>query len=117
MGLRVIVTGGGRAYQDRKKLFSVLDFIHRNGGIDELNHGGAKGADTLAEEWANSRRVNTCIHHADWKGLGPCAGPKRNQDMVDYGADLAVAFPGGKGTKDCVWRIRRANIDLFEVPR
>jgi len=115
MGIHVIVTGG-RHYKDRTRLYSILDFIHKNAGIELLNHGGAKGADTLADEWAQFRGVSTCVHHADWKGRGPGAGPYRNQNMVDHGADFAIAFPGGKGTKDCVFRIRRANIALFEVP-
>jgi len=111
-----IIVTGGRNYQDRKCVYSILDFIHRHSPITLLNHGGTNAADKLASEWAASRNVSECVHHADWEGLGPCAGPYRNQNMVDHGADLAIAFPGGKGTKDCVFRIKRANIALFEVP-
>lgn len=116
MTLRVIVTGG-RSYSDRARVYSVLDFVNRNAGISLLNHGGACGADALAHEWAASRGVSECVHHADWKHYGPSAGPKRNQDMVDHGADLAIAFPGGKGTHDCLMRCLRAGIDLVRVPQ
>ncbi len=50
---------------------------------------------------------------ADWS-LGRSAGPARNRRMVEFGADLAVAFPGGSGTADCVKRIKAAGIPFLD---
>ena len=51
---------------------------------------------------------------ADWKTFGKAAGPKRNQAMVDSGADLCIAFPskGSTGTIDCVERAKAAGIPV-----
>jgi predicted Rossmann-fold nucleotide-binding protein len=35
--------------------------------------------------------------------------------MVELGADLAIVFPGGRGTADCARRIRAAGIEIHEV--
>jgi hypothetical protein len=50
---------------------------------------------------------------ADWARHGNAAGLVRNQQMLDDGKpDLAVAFPGGKGTADMVRRARKAGIPI-----
>lgn len=81
-----------------------------------LIHGGARGADTLAEDWAV---VNWCTveeYKADWKTHGKRAGPIRNRQMLDEGKpDIVVAFPGGKGTADMVRRAQKANIEVIIV--
>jgi hypothetical protein len=52
----------------------------------------ARGADTLAEEWAKVRGI-PCT--ADWDDLGRKAGPIRNAQMLRKGRpELVVACPG-----------------------
>jgi len=62
--------------------------------------GGARGADTLAENYAKMIGVNTIIFKADWKKYGRAAGMIRNKDIIAQ-ADVVVAFWDGKskGTK------------------
>lgn len=57
------------------------------------------------------------IHYADWAKHGPAAGPIRNQEMVDAGADICLAFPldDSKGTIDCLRRTTEAGIPI-ELP-
>ena len=50
-----------------------------------------------------------------WKMHGKKAGPLRNQEMVDAGTDLVVAFPGGRGTADLVRRARAAGLQILVV--
>jgi len=111
--ISVIVTGG-RAYADRARVFAVLDAIHAETPIALLRHGCATGADALAQAWAEEH-VPQSYWPADWKKHGNAAGPIRNQAMVDAGADLVVAFPGGRGTVDCVRRARKAGIPVKEI--
>lgn len=79
-------------------------------------HGGAKGADDLADQWAVLHGVVPHIYKADWEGYGIAAGPIRNQKMLDEGKpDIVVAFPGGSGTADIVARARKAGVKVIEV--
>lgn len=77
--------------------------------------GGAKGADSLAIEWAKARGVTYEVHPAQWDVHGKAAGPIRNQEMIDAGIDLLVAFPGGRGTAHMISRCKLANIEVYEV--
>lgn len=105
-------------------------------------HGKAyKGADALAASWVARWRgkgwpVEQERHPADWgadcvKGCKPnhrrtkngrefCpfAGFRRNQAMVDLGAQLCLAFwrDNSSGTKDCIDRARKAHIPVLIVP-
>ena len=76
-------------------------------------HGGARGADAWASDWTRYQRYAVEeVHPADWAKYGRAAGPIRNQEMVDAGADACFAFPviGSVGTYDCMRRARRAGI-------
>lgn len=49
---------------------------------------------------------------------GPYRAPvERNQIMVDLGADLCLAFTGGRGTADCVRRARAAGIRVISFEK
>lgn len=93
-------------------------------------HGDAPGTDTLAA-YAVSELRSTYFywidygfdpivepHPADWDAHGKAAGPLRNQQMVDLGADVCLAFhrtgAGNRGTADCVKRAREAGIRVVE---
>lgn len=88
------------------------------------------GADEYAYRWAlrmatgHPSNVESERHPAAWKTHGNAAGLIRNQEMVDAGADLCLAFRymGSKGTMDCVNRasvagipIRMLELDLIEL--
>ena len=92
-------------------------------------HGAAPGADSLAARAAADYGLRPEAHPADWNGLGKAAGPLRNQEMVDLGADVCLAFvePCAKdecpqprphdshGTADCVTRARAAGIPVRQI--
>lgn len=111
---RVLVTGG-RNYRDRETVYRTLDALALTGGIAEVIHGAATGADALAHQWCMSREVQVVRCPADWKQHGNAAGPIRNRAMLAHRPDLVVAFPGGKGTADMVKQARRACVDVIEV--
>jgi hypothetical protein len=83
---------------------------------DVIIHGGATGADTLAQAYANDRVIPTLVFKADWDKYGRAAGPKRNAAMLKQGKpDLVIAFPGGKGTADMVRRAEAAGVPVRRV--
>jgi hypothetical protein len=120
IGIRVIVCGG-RNYRDRETAFATLDRISSEmGGIIEVSHGGAAGADQLANEWCKERGVACRVFPADRKQYGKAAGPRRNQTMLDHcllvhGLDLVIAFPGGKGTNDMLRRASALHVSVWQV--
>ena len=106
-----------KAYREREALRKVLDYwyeFHANGDL-ELAHGGANGADTLAQVWAESNYAPCQVFEADW-GHGKMAGPVRNLRMLmDFAPDFVLQFPGGRGTENCVMTAKRMKIPVVKV--
>jgi hypothetical protein len=117
--VRVIVTGS-RRWTNPALIEAALDRIAPIYG-DRLVivHGAARGADTIARAWAIRNGIRHEPHPAKWNehrgqlGGNP-AGVIRNQEMVDAGAHLVIAFPlaGGRGTQDCMARAEQAHIPV-----
>lgn len=119
--MSVIVVTGGRDFDDAAFVQRVLDVVHVRQPISLLLHGGARGADTLAGQWARSKRVDVEVHPARWDDFGRSAGVRRNREMLLRAWDLEVrglvAFAGGRGTADCVRQARQIGIPVWEVGR
>jgi len=113
--MRVLVTGG-RDYADRATFYFVMDQLHAVHGFDCVIHGAARGADALADAWAEERGVVRLPFKADWRGDQKQAGPIRNSRMVHEGKpDMVVEFVGGAGTADCVRKALAARVPVYEA--
>lgn len=116
--LKILVTGG-REYSNRPFVFSALDHVHHARGISLVIHGAARGADTIAGEWAASRGVEQMpfpISPEEWRRLGLVAGPMRNHRMLLIGKpDGVIAFRGGAGTADQVRRSILEGIPVWDL--
>lgn len=78
--------------------------------------GMAKGADSLAIDWAVVNWLRWEEYPADWETHGKAAGLIRNQQMLDEGKpDLVVAFPGGRGTADMIRRAEKAGVEVIKI--
>lgn len=90
---------GSRNFQDYDLLKQILD----EHGITEIVSGGAKGADSLGEKYANEHNLPIVIFKPDWKRLGRGAGLARNKTIVEN-AEFVVAFWDGisKGTQNSI---------------
>jgi hypothetical protein len=115
---RVIVTGG-REYSDRAKVNEILDdllFKHR---LLVIIEGGCRprGADHLAAKWAEAMLPEDQheTHFANWTEYGKMAGHLRNFHMASLGANLCIAFPGGRGTEDMKRQARKYGIRVREI--
>lgn len=112
----IVLVTGGREYSNKEHLFKVLDRAREKKGISVVVHGNAKGADSLACEWAKSRGVQEVIIPANWKGLGKRAGMDRNKFMLLFARpDFVIAFEGGKGTAHMVEIATEKGVPLFHA--
>ena len=123
--MRILVCGG-RDFKDWKLLRDTLDVflpqpIEDRIGLMNNRHitiisGCAKGADSLAFDWASIHRTNYEGYPADWEKYGKLAGYIRNKRMLDEGKpDLVIAFPGGKGTAMMVKIAKEAGVEVREI--
>jgi predicted polyphosphate/ATP-dependent NAD kinase len=110
-----VIACGGRDYADAARVDRILSTIHEALQMDDLIHGGASGADTLAASWAMRAGVRVREYQADWATLGRAAGPSRNAAMLMACPALVVAFPGGRGTADMVAQAGKARVPVWAV--
>jgi hypothetical protein len=109
-----------------------------NDGDWTIVHGDSRGADAMADDFAFVNLYQVERYPANWTGscrdtcrpdhrrqrwdgadYCPAAGNYRNQDMVDLGADVCIAFfkrnARNAGTWDCVMRAEAAGIKVVRV--
>lgn len=125
--MRIIVCGS-REWVNFTKVNDVLDEILERAPYSlTVIHGACPaGADRWATEWCERKRqegapgeiVHEVRVHADWRNRGKAAGPIRNQEMADAGADLCLAFWNGesRGTLDMITRATKTGIPTRIVP-
>ncbi|GCD94058.1 SLOG family protein [Embleya hyalina] len=110
-----ILTTGSRHWTDATAIkAAITDTLTEYGPDATVVHGAAPGADTLVDQVARSLGLPTERHPAQWRARGRSAGPIRNQQMVDLGAVVCLAFPlaGSFGTADCMRRATAAGIPV-----
>jgi hypothetical protein len=103
---------GSRSFADRSLLFRTLDECRHR--IRLIVSGGARGADSLAQEWASERGVPCRVIRPKWKDdhgrFDRSAGFKRNGDVVNN-ADEVLAFWDAQsaGTRHAIELARKQN--------
>lgn len=127
---RILITGS-RNWPDHHSVAAAIsgEIIEESNrrGIDPavmadavtIVHGHCPtGADAFADDFSESFLGKPAKRYpADWKKHGRGAGPIRNQQMVDAGADVVLAFPqaGSRGTLDCMKRAEAAGIKVIRI--
>tara|TARA_B100000214_G_scaffold100086_1_gene69745 strand:+ start:2446 stop:3102 length:657 start_codon:yes stop_codon:yes gene_type:complete len=112
--VRVLVCGG-RDYQDRDFMWNKLEQVmahvdSNNEFIYSLAHGAAKGADSLAGEWAKEKDIEVEEYPADWHIHGRSAGMYRNKVMLNTKPEYVIGFFGGVGTANMIRIAKEAGI-------
>lgn len=108
---------GGRNFNDYHLLLEKLYFFFEaHSQFDTLISGGAKGADSLGERWANHWGIKIERYLPDWDKYGKSAGFIRNQLIVDA-CDIVIAFWDGKskGTADTINKAKIAKKPTFII--
>lgn len=91
---------GSRTFDDLNKFHKIIQILKNNYTFSLIVSGGAKGADSMGEKYADDNNIPKLILKADWKKFGKRAGFIRNVDIIKN-CDLCVAFWDGNshGTK------------------
>jgi hypothetical protein len=92
--MRIAVVGS-RGFEDYKILKAVVDELRTIYDIKTIVSGGANGADSLAEQYAEENNLEMKVFPAKWKELGKKAGYVRNIEIWDD-SDMGVAFWDGQ---------------------
>lgn len=103
---------GSRSFSDYQLVCDNLKHIE----IDLLISGGAIGADSLGEKYANENNIPTKIFLPDWEKHGKMAGFIRNTDIITE-ADVIVAFWDNvsKGTADSIEKGKKLNKKIIII--
>lgn len=115
-----LIIAGGRDFSDKVRFYRSM-----NEYVTELNQQGIeiatvvcgtrwtpgtkpRGADEFGDFWAQENGIPVKYFEADWNRYGRSAGPRRNQEMGDYG-DQAIVFWDGesRGSKNMIDIMRR----------
>jgi hypothetical protein len=127
----VLITGS-REWDYPFVVYGALhDQLVEHGRIVVVHGDCPTGADRDARDWATRniltgmRKGEAIVGHeaypAYWTELGKSAGPIRNKDMVDLGADICLAFPtpSSRGTISCMDLASAAGIHVvnYGTPR
>ena len=83
---------------------------------DMIITGGAKGIDTLAEQYADQHKISKFIIRPRYDLYGRAAPIKRNQEMVDMADAVLIIWDGkSKGTKSTEQYARKIQKQVFVV--
>ena len=119
-----ILVCGGRDYDNRVYFFRFMDRVLETiGGTGDtprrdvvIIHGAARGADSLANDYAAERGLRVVSYPADWKTHGKRAGPIRNKKMLtESQPHVIIAFKGGNGTAHMICIGKEAGVPVYEV--
>ncbi len=112
-----VLVCGGRNYDDLGAVWGYLDALHNmSGPVDVVIHGGARGADLLADKWAVYNNVRRLEFLPNWQEHGRAAGPIRNRRMLEEAKpDLVAASPGGRGTADMIFQAKEFGVPVEQV--
>lgn len=96
----IIAVIGRRNFSDYKPPESTLAVLPE---ITKIVSGGAKGADSLAEIYADKYQLPLVVFKPDWQKYGRGAGIVRNREIIEV-ADMVVAsgMDHSKGTASCL---------------
>ena len=105
---------GSRGFNDYEMLVSFITSNISVSDIAAMVSGGAIGADTLGERFAEEHNIEKVIYKPDWKLHGRAAGFIRNEEIIKA-ADVVFAFWDGasRGTADSINKSYKYNKKVF----
>ena len=117
--MKILITGS-RKIKDRDRIIKAINTAqNRYGMVIKLLHGGAKGADKYAKEYANSNKISQLEIKPDYKNNHPKTAPLiRNIELVKLAEVTVAIYAGNKrtgGTKQAADETIKAGKPLLET--
>lgn len=113
---------GSRGFDDYNEFSNKLDEYLSATDLSkvEIVSGGARGADTFAEQYAHERGIQFTKFPANWDKHGRSAGYIRNAEMAKYcsgATNTTIAFWDGKslGTKHMIKTALNEGMSVVKV--
>lgn len=109
-----IIFSGGRNYNGYIKVGAIVKCLNPQ----QIIVGDCPtGLDSYVLQWANQLNIPIKIYEAEWDKFGKSAGPRRNRKMCEDNRFLSVliAFPGGRGTENCIKEAKELGIHVLRV--
>lgn len=110
---------GSRSFSDFNLLNEVMfEIIEKEGNFSNVVSGGAKGCDTLANEWATLNGVNMIVFlpkYENFPGKKKWMAPKERNILIVENSDIVLAFWDMKstGTKDTIDKSVKRNKKVY----
>lgn len=121
--IKVIIAGSRNFYDYNIVEDTVASYFMSRGILKEnveIISGGARGADSLGEQLADSYGLKLTVFPAQWDTYGKAAGMIRNKEMADYAAkdsDKAILFAfwdgQSRGTKGMIDIAKRCGMEVI----
>ena len=107
-----VIVAGSRDFTN----FEFLETSLKDYSITEVVSGGARGVDTLGEQYANKHKIPIKTFPASWDRYGKAAGHIRNTAMAEY-ADSLIAFWDGRspGTLNMIKQAKALGLDIHVI--
>ena len=85
-------------------------------GVDLIISGGAKGIDTLAEQYADENGIQKLIIRPNYEKYGRVAPIKRNEEMIELCDTVLAVWDGkSKGTAYTLNYSRKKGRKIIEI--
>lgn len=121
--IKVIIAGSRNFYDYNIVEDTVVSYFMSRGILKEnveIISGGARGADSLGEQLADSYGLKLTVFPAQWDTYGKAAGMIRNKEMADYAtkdSDKAILFAfwdgQSRGTKGMIDIAKRCGMEVI----
>ena len=109
--MKTIIAGGREIHDYGLVLEAISD---ANIDITTVVSGGAKGVDSLGEQYAEAMNIPLHVQKADWERHGRAAGPIRNRKMAENAEALIAIWDGkSRGTKNMIETAKKLGLLVF----
>ncbi len=116
-----VIVAGGRDFSDYDLMKETLDNLFWDsdvfeGKVIKIVSGMARGADTLAIDYADENELTKILFPVNWKFHKHLAGLFRNEDMLSVGTHLIAFWDGDShGTKKMIDLAREKGIPVWVI--